>query len=71
MLKEDININKHLSNISQRNENDSKNLSNTNRNKIKENQIKNVKNIILRKDKKFKKMKISDKKEAFKNYLKN
>ena len=70
MLKEDININKHLSNISQRNENDSKNLSNTNRNKIKENQIKNVKNIILRKDKKFKKMKISDKKEAFKNYLK-
>ena len=70
MLKEDININKHLSNISQRNENDSKNLSITNKNKIKENQIKNVKNIILTKDKKYKKMKISDKKEAYKNYFK-
>ena len=70
MLKEEIYSNKYLSNISQRNENDSKNLSNTNKSKIKENQIKNYKNIILRKDKKFKKMKISDKKEAYKNYFK-
>ena len=72
LLKEDINSNKHLTNISQRNENDSKNLSNNtnNNNKIKENQIKNFKNIILRKDKKFKKMKISDKKETYKNYFK-
>ena len=70
ILKEEINLNQHLSNISQRNENDSKNLSNANKIKNKENKIKNFKNIILRKDKKFKKMKISDKKEAYKNYFK-
>ena len=72
--KEGTNVHKYINNFSHKNEDNSRNLNNTNIYKIKDNQIKNFRNIILgslHKNKKYKKLKkLLDKKDISKNYLK-